>query len=61
MKLRWWIAGTHAVLAGGILIAKHFSQERKVMHYAGNAGGENIEESQPENSEYDFELEEYLA
>ncbi len=60
MKLRWWIVGTIAVLAGGILIVKHFSQDKKDLQYAGNDRGANIEESQPENFDSDFEVEEYL-
>ncbi len=60
MKSRWWIVGAVAVLAGGILIVKHFSQEKKDLQYAGNDRGANIEESQLENSDSDFEVEEYL-
>ncbi len=60
MKSRWWIVGAVAVVAGGILIVKHFSQEKKDLQYAGNDRGANIEESQLENSDSDFEVEEYL-
>ncbi len=60
MKLRWWIVGTVAVLAGGILIVKHFSQDKKDLQYAGNDHGANIEESQPENFDSELEVEEYL-
>ena len=60
MKLRWWIVGTVAVLAGGILIVKHFSLEKKNLQFAGNDRGAHIEESQPENSDPDYEVEEYL-
>ncbi len=61
MKLRWWIVGAVAALAGGILMVKHFSQEKRMLHIAGNEAGENIEESHPENLEPDFEAAEYLA
>lgn len=61
MKYRWWIVGAVAVLAGGILMVRHFSQEKRILHFTGNEVGKSIEESQPENFESDVEAAGYLV
>jgi hypothetical protein len=61
MKLRWWIVGAVAVLAGGVLVVKHFSREKRFLRFTGDETGEKIEESYPENPESDFEAAEFLV
>jgi hypothetical protein len=39
MKLRWWILGTMAALAGSMIVLKHFGDNRN--EAIGNVDGDN--------------------
>ena len=61
MKLRWWIVGTVAVVAGGMLVLKHFvDNKEKLLPFIGNENGENISEFPPENPETEFDGSDFL-
>ena len=55
MKLRWWIIGTVAVVAGGVFIVKHFLQGENFFHFLvhekENSSGKFLSENQ--ESEFD--------
>lgn len=60
MKLRWWIMGAVAVVAGGILIVKHFLQEKTILHSINNEDENNFEELTPGILESEFEGTDFL-
>lgn len=60
MKLRWWIMGVVAVVAGGILIVKHFLQEKTTLRFIHTGDENNFEELTPGIPESEFEGSDFL-
>jgi hypothetical protein len=61
MKLRWWIVGAVAVVAGGMLVLRHFADNKeKLGEYADNKSGNNVDDYQPDVFESEFVGEDFL-
>jgi hypothetical protein len=61
MKLRWWIVGTIAVIASGVLVMKHFAESKeKYPHPVDNNNEKNYDEFPTDIYESEFEGTEFL-
>ncbi len=62
MKLRWWIVGTIAVVAGGVLVLKHFADNKdRFLHFADNENEKNFGGFPPEIHESEFDGADFLT
>jgi hypothetical protein len=61
MKLRWLIIGTIAAVAGGVLVAKHFAENKeKYIRFTENDNETNYREFSTDSYESEFEGTEFL-
>jgi hypothetical protein len=61
MKLRWLIVGTIAAVAGGVLVVKHFSENKeKYIRFTENENETNYREFSADSYESEFEGTEFL-
>jgi predicted small secreted protein len=61
MKLRWWIIGTIAAIASGVLIMKHFAESKeKYLRLVDNNNEKNYDEFPADIYESEFEGTEFL-
>ena len=61
MKLRWWIAGTIAAVASGILVMKHFAEDKeKYLRLVDNNNEKNCDEIPLDIYGSEFEGTEFL-
>ena len=62
MKLRWWIVGTVAIVAGSIFVVKHFIEGKKsLLQFIDKDNEKNLCEVSPESYESEFEEVDFLA
>jgi len=61
MKLNWWIVGTIVVVASGVLVIKHFAENKeKYLRFADNNNEKNYDEIPADIYESEFEGIEFL-
>jgi predicted small secreted protein len=61
MKLRWWIVGTIAVVASGVLVMKHCAESKeKYLRLVDNNNEKNYDEFPADIYESEFEGTEFL-
>jgi predicted small secreted protein len=61
MKLRWWIVGTIAAVASGVLVMKHFAEgKEKYLRLVDNNNEKNYDEFPADIYESEFEGTEFL-
>ena len=62
MKVRWWILGTLATLAGGALLLKHLVDHNiNLLDFVESGNGKNLGEFSPEIPESEFDGIDFLA
>jgi hypothetical protein len=61
MKLRWWMVGTFAAVACGVLVMKHFTESKeKYLYRLDNNNEKNYDEFPTNIYESEFEGTEFL-
>ena len=62
MKLRWWIVGTIAAVAGGVLVIKALSENKEnYLHFVDNDNEKNYGEFPADIHESEFEGTDFLT
>ena len=62
MKLHWWIAGAVIAVASGVLVMKHFTENRdKYLDFVDNGKENNCAEFPADIYESEFEGTEFLV
>ena len=61
MKLRWWIIGTIAAVASGVLVIKHITEDKeKYLRLVDNNNEKNCDEIPSDIYDSEFEGTEFL-